>query len=303
VNSKEKSEVTIGKQKVDITHLDKIYWPDEGYTKGDLIGYYRSIASFILPYLKNRPESLNRHPNGINGENFFQKNIPSAPEWVEKKIIYSEDHNINYLLCQNEATLIYMINLGCIEINPWLSRIDSLSKPDFCVLDLDPENIDFKETVKVAQAIHKLLDKIGADNYCKTSGKRGLHIFIPLNASYDYEHSVTFAKLITTIIHQQFPDITSIERSPSKRQKKVYLDYLQNRKGQTVVAPYSVRPKPAATVYTPLEWSEVTASLDPQKFTLLTISKRLEKKGDLWKPVLGKGIDLNVCIKNLSEIL
>jgi bifunctional non-homologous end joining protein LigD len=288
-----------------LTNLDKVYWPKEKFTKGDLISYYRKIAPYILPYLKDRPESLNRHPNGITGKNFFQKDVQHMPPaWVKTKKIFSESNNanINYLVCQDEATLAYMANLGCIEINPWNSRIGSQEKPDYLVVDLDPEKISFDKVVLVAQHVHKLLDTISVPNFCKTSGATGLHIYVPLAGKYSYDHAKEFAHLIAMLINRQLPDITSIERSPSKRQRRVYLDYLQNRKGQTLAAAYSVRPKPGATVSTPLMWSEVRPGLDPKKFTIKTIFARLEKKSDLFKPVLGPGADLKSAIKKIERL-
>ncbi len=301
--SSEEQIVKIGGKELKLTNQSKIYWPKEKYTKGDLINYYREVSSFILPYLKDRPENMNRHPNGIDGESFYHKDVTQKhPKWVKTKKIYSESNEefINYLVCQNEATLIYMANLGCIEINPWNSRITSLEKPDYMVIDLDPEDIKFQEVVRVAQTVHKILDKYEVPNYCKTSGATGLHVYVPLGARYDYEQSKQFAHLIATLVNAELPDITSLERSPKKRQKRIYLDYLQNRKGQTLAAPYSARPKPGATVSTPLEWKEVNSRLDPKDFTIKNIFKRLDKKGDLFKPVLGKGIDLEKVLKKLS---
>lgn len=296
--------LNINDKQVKVTHLDKVFWPKEKYTKGDLIVYYRRIAKYILPYLKDRPESMNRHPNGITGPSFFQKDVNyEPPAWVKTKKIYSESNeaNINYLVCQNEATLVYMANLGCIEINPWSSRIGKLDKPDYLVIDLDPEDISFEKVVLVAQSVHKLLDSIGIKSYCKTSGATGLHIYVPLAAKYTYDQTKEFAHIIALLINKQHPDITSVERSPKKRQKRVYLDYLQNRKGQTLAAPYSVRPKPGATVSTPLSWSEVRPGLDPKKFTIKTIFDRLKKKKDLFKPILGPGNDLKKAIKKLEK--
>ena len=290
-----------------LTNLDKVYWPKEKYTKGDLIDYYRKISKYILPYLTDRPQSMNRHPGGIKGPNFFQKNVDkqNVPKWIKTKSIYSE-HNqgkINYLLCQDEATLVYMANLGCIEINPWSSRIKNEDKPDYLVIDLDPEDISFDNVVLVAQSVHKLLDSIGVKNYCKTSGATGLHVYVPLGAKYDYDQAKEFAHLVAILVNRKLPNITSVERMPKKRQKRVYLDFLQNRKGQTLAAPYSVRPKPGATVSTPLAWSEVRAGLDPGKFTIKTIFTRLNRKKDLFKPVLGPGVNLNQALKKLEKIV
>ena len=298
--------ITIDGHELKLTNLNKIYWPKEKYTKGDLIDYYRKISPYILPYLKDRPESMNRHPGGITGPNFFQKDVDhSVPKWMKTKSIYSESNeaNINYLVCENEATLVYMANLGCIEINPWNSRIGEQDYPDYLVIDLDPEAVSFEKVVLVAQSVHRLLDFLDVPNFCKTSGATGLHIYVPLGAKYDYDQAKEFAHLVAICVNRKLPDITSIERSPKKRQKKVYLDYLQNRKGQTLAAPYSVRPKPGATVSTPLEWSEVRSGLDPSKYTIKTIFERLKKKKDLFKPVLsGKTANLKLALKKLEKI-
>jgi len=300
----EEKIVKIGQYKIKITNLTKVYWPEEEITKGDFIQYYQKVASFILPYLKNYPESLHRFPDGIHGEKFFQKNIETAPDWVETQIVHSkhENRDIRYLICQNKATLIYLSQLGCIEMNPWLSRIKTLDFPDYCVLDLDPEDIEFTAVVKTAQTIHKLLEKIKVYHLCKTSGATGLHIYIPLKARYSYQQSGQFAELIATIVNEQIPEITSIERSPSRRQGKVYIDFLQNRRGQTVAAPYSLRPRRHAPVSTPLTWKEVNNRLDPNKFNINSIHQRLKKSGDLWKPLINhKGIDLESSLSMLKK--
>jgi bifunctional non-homologous end joining protein LigD len=289
---------------LNLTNLDKVFWPEEGYTKGDLVEYYDKIAPIILPYLIGRPESLHRHPNGWEGKSFFQKDIKNkVPEFVRTEEIWSESNNadIRYLLCENKETLLYLANLGCIELNPWNSRIENLDNPDYMVIDLDPAKRPFKELVKVAQEANKLLTEACEAHYIKTSGKKGLHIFIPLGAKYDYDTVRTFSELLVRILHKRLPDLTSIERTPSKRGGKIYLDYLQNRRGQTIAAPYSVRPWKGATVSTPLRWEEVNSKLDPSKFTIKTIWKRLEKHGDLWERILEKKVDLEKSIKCLEE--
>lgn len=297
-------EVTIGGRRLKLSNLDKVFWPDEGYTKGDLIDYYRQVAPVMLPYLQDRPESLYRTPNGINEKGFFQKEAGELPpEWMPTKEIYSESNqkNIKYFICQEEATLVYLANLGCIEINPWLSRLASLDSPDYFVIDLDPEDISFDRVVDAAQAVHQVLDRAGAPGYPKTSGATGIHIYIPLGAKYDYDAAVRFAQVVATLAHQLVPDFTSLVRDPRKRQQRVYLDYLQNRGGQTLAAPYSVRPRPGATVSTPLSWDEVRIGLNPGSFTIRTMPARLAERGDLFQPVLGPGIDLERCLDNLLK--
>jgi len=188
-------------------------------------------------------------------------------------------------------------------LNPWHSRVETLDSPDYVVLDLDPEDVSFESVIETAQAIRKVLDRIGAEARCKTSGKRGLHIYIPFGAGHGHDQAKHFAELIANIVNAKLPAITSLVRSPGSRQGRVYLDYLQNGKGKTLAAPYSVRPYPGATVSTPLKWTEVRRGLDPAAFTIKTMPKRLGAVGDLWKPVLGPGIDLPACLERLAGLL
>ncbi|MBV9122007.1 MAG: DNA ligase D [Planctomycetes bacterium] len=300
---KSKSIRSVGRKEPVLTHLDKVYWPKEGYTKGDLIAYYREMAPVLLPYLRDRPQSLHRHPNGMAGKSFFQKDVSRQPppDWVKTMTIPpgSGTKDVTYVLCQDQASLLYLANLGCIELNPWNSRVDSLENPDYLVIDLDPEDVPFARVVEAARAVHQILDRAGAPSLCKTSGKRGLHVFVPLGARYNYDQARRFAEILARLVHERLPDSTSLVRSPALRQGRVYLDYLQNRRGQTLVAPYAVRPAPGATVSTPLKWAEVKKTLDPTQFNLRTLPKRLDRVGDLWQPILGPGVDLAACLKRL----
>ena len=305
-NGGEKSPETVAakEDKIPLTNLNKIFWPEEKYTKGDVIDYYRKISDLILPYLKDRPESLYRTPNGISEKGFYQKETGELQlDLIERRKIFSKSNNkdINYYLCQNKTALLYMANLGCIEIHPWFSRIQHLEYPDFLVIDLDPEDISFDKVVEAALVVNEVLHKAGARSFPKTSGATGLHICVPLAARYDYETAGNFARLIATIVHNQIPAFTSIVRSPAKRQKKVYLDFLQNKAGQTIAAPYSIRARPGAPISTPLAWEEVKPGLDPDSFTIRTIHSRIEKKGDLFNGILGEGIDIEKCIIKLEK--
>jgi bifunctional non-homologous end joining protein LigD len=298
-------DLKVGKVTLHLTNQAKIYFPDDNITKGDVVNYYREISSLILPYLKDRPQSLNRFPNGIKAPGFYQKDIDveKSPGWLRTEKIYSTSNNeyIDYLLCNDKATLLYMANLGCIEINPWNSRISHVENPDWVVIDLDPEKIDFRHVVAVALEVKKLMDELEAACYCKTSGATGLHVYIPLAAKYDYGTAKTFAHVVAHTINRRLPDITSIERMPKRRQEKVYVDFLQNNRGQTLAAPYSLRPKPGATVSTPLEWKEVNEKLSPAGFTIKNILRRVERKGDLWKPVTGKGVNLDKIVRKFPR--
>jgi bifunctional non-homologous end joining protein LigD len=287
---------------VKLSHPEKIYWPKHRLTKRDLLEYYEQVGPLILPYLKDRPESLNRMPNGIEEPGFFQKDITfDVPEFVDLvKVKHEETGETQYLVCNNLQTLLYMANLGCIEINPWNSRVGSLDYPDYLLIDLDPVEIEFSKVVEVAQAVKKILDKAHIKAFIKTSGKRGMHIYIPLGAKYETDISTDFARLIATLAHKEAPDISSIERLPKDRQHRVYIDFLQNRRGQTLAAPYSVRPTAEATVSTPIEWDELKSSLNPKAFTLKTMPKRIKKVGDLWKGMLKEKNDLKKALKYLS---
>ncbi|MGM8363571.1 DNA ligase D [Flavobacterium sp. ARAG 55.4] len=303
--TKKDYDLKIGKIKLHLTNQHKIYFPEDGITKGDIVQYYNEVANFILPYLKNRPQSMNRFPNGINASGFYQKDVDTdkIPSWLKTEKVYSEsnDKHLDYLICNNKQTLLYMANLGCIDINPWNSTIKKPENPDWLVIDIDPAQHKFEEVVKTALAVKEVMDGLESDCYCKTSGATGLHVYIPLGAKYDYEQIKILAELLAIEIHKQLPDITSLERTIKKRNHKIYIDYLQNRRGQTLAAPYSVRPVKGAWISTPLEWKEVDAKLHPSQFTIKNILKRLEKKGDLWRPVLGKGINIKKILTLLEN--
>ena len=297
---------TFGKVKVKATNINKIYFPDEGITKGDVINYYQEMADYILPYLKGRPQSLLRNPNGINAKGFFHKDAgEDAPSFVKTKKLFSESTNkdINYIICDNKATLAYLNNLGSIEINPWHSTAEALDNPDYLIIDIDPSKQNtFEQVIEAANVVKQILDKAGAPSYCKTSGSSGLHVYVPTAKKYTYEQVKDFAYLICMLASEQLPDFTTLERNLQKRgHKHIYMDYLQNRRGQTIACVYSLRPKPCATVSAPLLWKEVKSGLTPQDFTMYNIMKRVKKVGDIFTPILGKGIDLNKCLKKLGS--
>lgn len=296
------STLIIGAQPVPVTNLNKVYWPKEGYTKGDLIEYYRKVKKLILPHLKDRPQTLHRFPNGIEGQAFYQKDMKQAPDWVPTTKIRHEDKTVNYLLVQDEASLVYLANLGCIEIHPFNSKAGRIEYPDYMVIDLDPEAVQFDKVRETALMVHELLDEIGIPNFCKTSGATGIHIYAPLGAKYDYSQVKQFCKIVATLGNRRLPEITSITRSPSKRQGRVYLDYLQNNRGQTLASAYSLRPYPKAPVSTPLDWKEVKKKFDPAEFNIKTVLNRIQKTGDLFKPVLGRGVDLIAGLNKLEKI-
>jgi bifunctional non-homologous end joining protein LigD len=286
------------------TNLSKLYWPEDKVTKRDMFNYYYQVAEYILPYLKDRPMSLNRFPGGIHGPSFYQKDVKDkAPDWT-KKFPYttSDGEHKQYLLGTDEASLLWMASLGCIEMNPWFSRAQSPDNPDYCVIDLDPDKNTFDQVIEAAQAVKKVLDALDVPSYCKTSGSTGMHIYIPLEAKYDYDQSQMFARILVNIVHKQLPEFTSLERMVAKRNGKMYLDFLQNRPGATIAGPYSLRPKPGATVSMPLHWDEVKPGLTMKDFTIFNAAERLKKAGDLFKGVLGEGIDLKKTMEKAGSV-
>ncbi len=305
LNPNEEAQVKIIKgHELKFNHLSKVFWPDDGYTKRDLLNYYYQVAPYILPYLMDRPQSLNRFPNGIEGLSFYQKDVSnSAPEWVKKfPYVTSLNEHKNFIVVQDEADLLWMANLGAIEMNPWNSTIKKPDHPDWCIIDIDPtDKNSFDDVITVALETKKVLDALKIKGYCKTSGATGMHIYIPLDAKYTYDQCQLFGRMIATEVHLALPKLTSIERYTVNRKKQIYVDFLQNRPKATLASPYSVRPKPHATVSTPLHWDEVKKGLMPQQFTIKNVIQRIKSEGDLFKPVLEKGINLEKIIKMLQK--
>jgi bifunctional non-homologous end joining protein LigD len=289
--------------KVEFTNLDKIFWPEEKYTKGDVLEYYKNISKILLPYLKDRPMVLRRNPNGIRDRGFFQKDVESHPDFVKTMAIKAEStgEDVHYVLCNDEDTLLYLVQLGCIELNPWNSRTSAPNSPDYLIFDIDPNGKAFDDVIRVAQVMHEILDMACEESYCKTSGKTGLHIYVPLGAKYPYELAKQFALAVSEMTLARLSDLVSLEHNPAKRKGKIYLDIERNSIGQTAVSAYSIRPFPKATISTPLEWREVKRGLDPGEFTIKTIFSRLKSVKDIWKPVLKKGVDLRAAIKCLEK--
>ncbi len=298
--------IQMGKAKFTATHLNKLFWKDEGITKGDLLHYYRDMADWVLPYIKDKAINMRRQPNGIADEGFFHKDTSasSLPEWIKSEPLYSEsnDKNINYIIGKDAATLIYLANLGCIEINPWLSSYKTPDNPDFVVIDIDPHDVPFTEAVEVALKTKEIFDRMSLDAFVKTSGSKGLHIYCYVGAKYDYDFSKLFAEYVANLIHNELPETTSVERSPAKRKNKTYIDFLQNRRGQTIACPYSVRPKPGATVSAPLHWHEVNNNLKLSDYTIHNMRERVKAIDDPWKSLTKNKADLKKGLEILRSL-
>ncbi len=292
---------------VQFTNLEKVFWPDEGYTKGDLIEYYGAIAPWMLPYLAARPLVLTRFPDGIQGKSFFQKDAPAyAKQFVRTVTIWSEEsqRQLNYFVCDNPAALRYIANMAAIVLHIWSSRVGSLETPDWCILDLDPKEAPFQDVVTVAKAVKALCDVIDLPAYVKTSGSTGLHVLIPLGRQCTYEQSRTLGGLLARLVAAELPEIATITRQVQKRGGKVYLDYVQNGHGRLIVAPFSVRPLPGAPVSMPLEWREVTPKLDIHRFTIKNAPARMKKMNeDPLRPVLTTTPDLVQALERLQARL
>lgn len=306
LNPTEETQVKkINGQSLKFTNLNKVYWPAEGYTKRDMFNYYYQVAEYILPYLKDRPQSLNRFPSGIDGKSFYQKDVKGkAPEWV-KTFPYStsDGEEKEFAVGDDQATLLWMASLGCIEMNPWFSRIQHPDHPDYCVIDLDPDKGNtFEQVIRAACEVKKVLDATGVTGFVKTSGSTGIHIYIPLEAKYTYDQSQMFAKLIVSIVHKELPEFTSMERQIKNRGGKMYLDFLQNRPGATIACPYSLRPKPGATVSMPLHWEEVKSGLTMKDFTIKNAMERIRAEGDIFKGSLGSGIDMDKALVKAQNL-
>jgi bifunctional non-homologous end joining protein LigD len=285
-------DVKVGRETVSLTNLGKVYWPDDGYTKGDLVRYYYEVSKYILPYLKDRPLIMKRYPNGIDAPFFHQHDVNEAPDYVRTvSIDVEEGHAVDYIVGDNLATLLYMANLGAIERHPWHSRIRDLDHPDWFVFDLDPgKGIEFSTICQLALSVKEVLKRASLESYAKTSGSRGIHVYVPIKPIYSYEEVADFAERIATRVAEENPQIATVERSLKKRKKgQIYVDHMQNARGKSVVAPYSVRPRAGATVSAPLSWDEVKRQkITTRDFNIETMRRRLSRRGDLFKPVLSR---------------
>ncbi len=292
---------------VRLSNPDKVFWPADGYTKRDLFEYYRKIAPALLPYLRDRPLVLTRFPDGIEGNSFYQKNTPGfVPDWIRTVPIWSEhsERELAYVVCDDLATLLYLANMATIPLHIWASRVESLDHPDWCILDLDPKDAPFENVIEVARAIHQLCKEIELPTYIKTSGSTGLHVLVPLDGRFDYAMSRALGELLSQVVVARLPEITTLTRTIADREGKVYLDYLQNRRGQLLVAPFSVRPIDGAPVSTPLKWSEIKKGLDIHRYTIRSVPRRVAQlKSDPFRRVLEDSPDLLAVLERLQAKL
>jgi bifunctional non-homologous end joining protein LigD len=292
--------------RVELTNLDKIFWPEDGYTKGDLVRFYDRIAPFIAPHLLDRPLVFKRYPDGIHGPHFYQKDAHDyTPDWIRTEKLWSPDVKrfIRYFVGADREQLIYIANMGAITQNPWSSRLQFMEKPDFVIFDLDPVAAPYATVQKVAIELKAVLDELHLRAYPKTSGASGIHVFLPiLENTFSYDDVRVFAQAVASVVVSRLPEIATIERVVGRRTKgTIYIDFLQNVKGKTVASVYSPRAEPGATVSAPLKWEEFKKPLNPLDYTIRTIFDRLQRYGDLFAPVLKDRQDISKFLSALRN--
>ncbi|HEY6584912.1 MAG TPA: DNA ligase D [Gaiellaceae bacterium] len=288
------TELRKGKRVLKLTNLDKPFWPDEGITKGDLLAYYRDVAEVAVPHLKDRPFTMKRYPDGAGGKFFFQKDAPKhMPDWIKTvEVVVStretprRRRKIQAPLVNDELALLWMVNMGCIDLNTWYSRVDKPERPDFVLFDLDPsDDVGFPETIEVARLVKQVLDAVGLESYAKTSGSDGIHVLVPIARRHTYDQTREFAEIIASALARTHRGLVTTEWTRSKR-RGVLIDSNQNGEGKTIASVYSVRPREGAPASTPLRWEEVKEGLDAREFTMDVVRRRIAEHGDLFEPVL-----------------
>ena len=300
------TEIRRGKRVLRLSNLDKVFWPEEGITKGDLLAYYRDVAGVLVPHLENRPFTMKRYPDGAFGKFFFQKDAPKhMPEWIARKAFRATSREsrqkrmISYPLVNDELALLWMVNMGCIDMNVWYSRVDKPERPDFVLFDLDPSpDVGFKETVQVALLVKEVLDALELEGFPKTSGSDGIHVLVPVARRYSYADTREFAEIVARTLASTHRGLVTTEWSKQKR-RGVLIDSNQNGEGKTIASVYSVRPREGAPVSTPLRWEEVTEELDPRHFTMEVVLGRIERDGDLYEPVLTRRQSIGAALRKL----
>ena len=298
--------LTIDGKPLKFTNVNKIYYPQDNVTKRDVINYYDAVSDLLMPYLKDRPLSLRRYPEGIEGEGFFQKHADKGfPPWMRVEQIVAEDGHLRMqLIGDDKAGLLFLANFGCIDQNPWMSRVDSIEHPDFILIDLDPYECPYDKIVEAAHCVRRLLEKLGLESFPKTTGGNGMHLYIPLEPVFSYEQTKAFCEIVARLVAVERPDLFTTPRSVARRDKgKVYFDHLQNGKGKTISAPYVLRPRPGATVATPLEWREVKPGLSPKQFHIRNAMDRFDRVGDLFEGVRNRPQRLEPAMERLPGLV
>jgi bifunctional non-homologous end joining protein LigD len=302
----DKAEITleVDGHPLKFTNLNKVFYPADGYTKRDVINFYAAVADLLVPHLQGRPLSLKRYPNGINQDYFFQKDASGFPDWLHREELADDEDSKTRVIADDKASLLYLANLGCVDQNPYMSRLGSLDHPDFILIDLDPYHCGYDRIVEAAQLVREKLRLIGLTGYPKTTGGNGMHVYVPVEPIYSSAQARSFAEILARWVAAERPDLFTTPRMVSAREKgKVYFDYLQNASGKTISAPYVLRAHPGAPVATPLRWDEVVPGLKPAQFHIANVVRRFERLGDLFAGVLNKPQELGPAIEKLSATM
>jgi bifunctional non-homologous end joining protein LigD len=295
----------MGRQ-VRLTSAERVLYPESGITKGDLFDYYGRVAPVLVPHLRERPFTMKRWPHGIHGEAYFQKQAPKGmPEWIPTRQFRTyprkgESRLVDFPLLNSPEAVLWMVQMNCVDMNAWYSRVDKPSRPDFVLFDLDPPDGEFRLGIEAAQLVHEALEELELRSYVKTSGSEGIHILVPVTRRYSFPETHRFAELVSKRLAAENPGVVTTEWLKRKR-VGVLIDYHQNGAGKTIASAYSVRPKEGAPVSTPLRWEEVTMKLDPRRFTMEAVLRRIEKEGDLFEPVLRGGQSLGAALRRLER--
>jgi bifunctional non-homologous end joining protein LigD len=301
------AEIRKGKRVLKLSNLDKVFWPEEGIRKGDLLAYYRAVAPVLLPHLRDRPFTLKRYPDGIEGGHFFQKDAPShMPDWIPTVEVEAttrerprRTRTITAPLVNDELALLWMVNMACIDLNTWYSRVDKPNRPDFVLFDLDPaEGAGFEEVIQVTLLVKDVLDALGLVGFPKTSGSDGMHVLVPVQRRHTYAETREFAEIVAGTLARTHQGLVTTEWTKAKR-RGVLIDANQNGEGKTIASVYSVRPRAGAPVSTPLRWDEVRAGLDPFAFTIDAVLARVERDGDLFEGVLATRQSLRAALESI----
>jgi bifunctional non-homologous end joining protein LigD len=283
--------IEVDAREVRLTNLDKPFWPDLGITKGDLIKYYADVAPLLLPHIRDRAMVMKRYPHGAAGEFFFMKRAPSPrPEWIDTCRIYHGSGNvIDFPVIGDLPSLLWVINLGCIDLNQWYATCDDVDRPDYLHFDLDPGSAQWEDVLAAARIVHEALDALKMPSYPKTTGSKGIHVYVPIVRGPLQKEVWTFAKALARELASRHPDLLTAEYKVARRPKgRVLVDYNQNAWGRTLASVYSVRPTPFAGVSTPLEWDEIEQGVRLEDYTLQNVRERFRQVGDLYKPLLSK---------------
>jgi bifunctional non-homologous end joining protein LigD len=299
-------QIKVGSRTIEVGNLDDVIFPDEGITQGDLIDIYRRLAGTILPHLEGRPLTMQRYPDGIDADGFYQREAPDYfPDWITRVTIEvaADDEQQPQVICDGEATLVYLVDQGLVTPHVWLSRADKLDHPDKLIFDLDPPDSEFGPVRSAAESLHDLLEDLGLAPFVMTTGSRGAHVVVPLDRSADFDTVRSFAKDVARLLVKRQPDRLTVQMHKDKRGDRLFLDYLRNAYGQNSVAPYAIRAKPGAPMAVPLDWNEFSDSdLRSQSYRVENIFRRLGQKEDPWREIMLHASSLSEPRRRLAEM-